>query len=84
MRVVLRITVRHARNWRLYNASLLSDGLCIANDKDNKRCYMLVHQINRLSSPSTLIVNHDAATFPEVHVKDVSELTDCESNLDEN
>jgi len=46
-------------------------GICIANDKDNKRCYMLVHQIQRLNSPSSLIVNHDAAHFPEIYIKTV-------------
>nr|CAB3264454.1 tRNA (cytosine(34)-C(5))-methyltransferase [Phallusia mammillata] len=44
-------------------------GICVANDKDNKRCYMLVHQINRLNSPSSIIVNHDAATFPDIYLK---------------
>lgn len=48
----------------------IPDGICVANDKDNKRCYMLVHQIQRLNSPSTIIVNHDAAFFPEIYVKD--------------
>uniref|UniRef100_H2YC23 tRNA (cytosine(34)-C(5))-methyltransferase n=1 Tax=Ciona savignyi TaxID=51511 RepID=H2YC23_CIOSA len=52
----------------------IPDGICVANDKDNKRCYMLVHQIGRLHSPSTIIVNHDASNFPEILVKnDVGE-----------
>lgn len=51
------------------NAESLSEGLCIANDKDNKRCYMLVHQTSRLNSPVSLIVNHDGARFPELMIK---------------
>nr|XP_018673469.1 tRNA (cytosine(34)-C(5))-methyltransferase [Ciona intestinalis] len=47
----------------------IPEGICVANDKDNKRCYMLVHQIGRLHSPSTLIVNHDASNFPEIFIK---------------
>lgn len=47
-----------------------TEGLCIANDKDNKRCYMLVHQTSRLNSPISMIVNHDAARFPDLVVKD--------------
>ncbi|XP_076810972.1 RNA cytosine C(5)-methyltransferase NSUN2-like [Clavelina lepadiformis] len=47
----------------------IPDGLCIANDKDNRRCYMLVHQMNRLNSPASIVVNHDAATFPEIYLK---------------
>lgn len=37
----------------------IPDGLCIANDRDNKRCYMLVHQAKRLNSPACIITNHD-------------------------
>lgn len=47
----------------------LCQGLCIANDKDNKRCYMLVHQTNRLNSPVSLVVNHDGARFPQLMIK---------------
>jgi tRNA (cytosine34-C5)-methyltransferase len=44
----------------------IPDGLCIANDRDNKRCYMLVHQAKRLNSPACIITNHDATMFPGV------------------
>lgn len=40
------------------------DGLVVANDVDNKRCYMLVHQSNRLHSPAVVITNHDASMMP--------------------
>lgn len=36
----------------------------IANDLDNNRCYMLVHQAKRLNSPLVLITNHDASLLP--------------------
>lgn len=39
------------------------DGVVVANDVDNGRCYMLVHQSKRLNSPAFIITNHDAGTF---------------------
>ena len=33
---------------------------------------MLVHQMNRLNSPASIVANHDAATFPEIYLKNVS------------
>ena len=41
-----------------------SEGAVVANDVDNKRCYMLVHQSKRLHSPCCVITNHDAAAMP--------------------
>lgn len=43
------------------------DGIVVANDVDNKRCYMLVHQSKRLSSPAAVIINHDAAQMPNFY-----------------
>ena len=43
-------------------------GLVIANDSDNSRCYMLVHQAKRLQSPCMMITNHDASLFPNIHI----------------
>lgn len=40
------------------------EGFVIANDLDNNRCYMLVHQAKRLNSPNILITNHDASVMP--------------------
>ncbi|XP_011170203.2 tRNA (cytosine(34)-C(5))-methyltransferase [Solenopsis invicta] len=40
------------------------EGFVIANDLDNTRCYMLVHQAKRLNSPNILITNHDASVMP--------------------
>jgi multisite-specific tRNA:(cytosine-C5)-methyltransferase len=39
-------------------------GLVVANDVDEKRCYMLVHQTGRLASHKCLITNHEAQHFP--------------------
>lgn len=41
-------------------------GYVVANDVNNKRCYMLVHQAKRLNSPCIVIVNHDSAVFPNM------------------
>ncbi|KRT82829.1 hypothetical protein AMK59_3058, partial [Oryctes borbonicus] len=41
-------------------------GYVIANDVDNKRCYMLVHQAKRLNSPCVAIINHDSAVLPNL------------------
>ncbi|EZA61105.1 hypothetical protein DMN91_005024 [Ooceraea biroi] len=40
------------------------EGFVIANDLDNNRCYMLVHQAKRLNSPNILITNHDSSIMP--------------------
>ncbi|ESO90796.1 hypothetical protein LOTGIDRAFT_122705 [Lottia gigantea] len=42
------------------------DGFIIANDADNKRCYMMVHQIKRLQTPCCMIINHDASILPKL------------------
>ncbi|KAL9098186.1 MAG: hypothetical protein Q9187_009712, partial [Circinaria calcarea] len=43
-----------------------STGLLIANDVDYKRAHMLVHQMKRLSSPNTIVTNHDATIYPSI------------------
>lgn len=43
---------------------MFTEGFVIANDLDNNRCYMLVHQAKRLNSPIILITNHDASVLP--------------------
>ncbi|KAK9872525.1 hypothetical protein WA026_017990 [Henosepilachna vigintioctopunctata] len=42
-------------------------GYVIANDVDNKRCYMLVHQAKRLNSPCVAVINHDSAVLPNLY-----------------
>ncbi|XP_074843983.1 RNA cytosine C(5)-methyltransferase NSUN2 isoform X2 [Carettochelys insculpta] len=44
------------------------EGFVIANDVDNKRCYLLVHQAKRLNSPCIMVVNHDASSIPTLQV----------------
>lgn len=44
------------------------EGFVIANDIDNKRCYLLVHQAKRLNSPCIMVVNHDASCIPTLHI----------------
>uniref|UniRef100_A0A8C1YK47 tRNA (cytosine(34)-C(5))-methyltransferase n=1 Tax=Cyprinus carpio TaxID=7962 RepID=A0A8C1YK47_CYPCA len=43
------------------------EGFVIANDVDNKRCYLLVHQAKRLNSPCIMVVNHDASSIPRLY-----------------
>ncbi|XP_063975582.1 tRNA (cytosine(34)-C(5))-methyltransferase [Diachasmimorpha longicaudata] len=43
-------------------------GFVIANDVDNNRCYMLVHQAKRLNSPNILITNHDSSVMPNFRI----------------
>ncbi|XP_063041734.1 RNA cytosine C(5)-methyltransferase NSUN2 [Engraulis encrasicolus] len=45
------------------------EGFVIANDSDNKRCYLLVHQAKRLNSPCIMVVNHDASCMPRLQVE---------------
>ncbi|KAF6737121.1 tRNA (cytosine(34)-C(5))-methyltransferase [Oryzias melastigma] len=44
------------------------EGFVIANDVDNKRCYLLVHQAKRLNSPCIMVINHDASCIPALQV----------------
>ncbi|XP_060531171.1 LOW QUALITY PROTEIN: tRNA (cytosine(34)-C(5))-methyltransferase [Cylas formicarius] len=48
------------------NDDPIPPGFVIANDVDNKRCYMLVHQAKRLNSPCVAIINHDSASLPNM------------------
>ena len=48
---------------------IFSEGFVIANDVDNKRCYLLVHQAKRLNSPCIMVINHDASCIPTLHVQ---------------
>ncbi|CAH1965534.1 unnamed protein product [Acanthoscelides obtectus] len=49
------------------NDDPIPSGFVIANDVDNKRCYMLVHQAKRLNSPCIVIINHDSAVLPNLY-----------------
>ncbi|XP_064398499.1 RNA cytosine-C(5)-methyltransferase NSUN2-like isoform X2 [Halichondria panicea] len=50
--------------------STIPAGVVIANDADNKRCYMLIHQAKRLNSPCFIVTNHDASVFPMFYYHD--------------
>ncbi|XP_050356075.1 tRNA (cytosine(34)-C(5))-methyltransferase [Nymphalis io] len=45
-------------------------GFVMANDVDNSRCYMLVHQAKRLNSSCIVITNHDSAVMPSLVIAD--------------
>ncbi|XP_041040790.1 RNA cytosine C(5)-methyltransferase NSUN2 [Carcharodon carcharias] len=53
------------------------EGFVIANDVDNKRCYLLVHQSKRLHSPCIMVVNHDASNIPRLQMVE----TDGQRNI---
>lgn len=46
----------------------LPTGFVVANDVDNDRCYMLVHQAKRLNSPCFVVTNHDSSAMPNIRV----------------
>lgn len=43
-------------------------GLIVANDSDQKRAHMLVHQAARLPSPNIVVTNVDASALPKIQV----------------
>lgn len=45
-------------------------GMVLANDVEWKRAHMLAHQVQRVASPSTAVVNTDAQFFPSLRTKD--------------
>lgn len=49
------------------NSFSTGSGVVVANDVDNKRCYMLVHQAKRMHSPCAVITNHDAGNMPKFY-----------------
>lgn len=49
-------------------------GFVVANDVDNKRCYMLVHQAKRMNSPCFMVTNHDSSVMPQFFNKDNTRL----------
>lgn len=50
--------------WLYIYLYFCTDGLIVANDVNNARCYMLVHQAKRLNSANVMITNHDATVLP--------------------
>jgi multisite-specific tRNA:(cytosine-C5)-methyltransferase len=43
-------------------------GLLIANDSEQKRAQLLVHQTKRLNSANVIVTNHDASNFPSIQI----------------
>ncbi|XP_055298794.1 tRNA (cytosine(34)-C(5))-methyltransferase [Sitodiplosis mosellana] len=48
----------------LHADEAIPSGFVVANDVDNNRCYMLVHQAKRLNSPCFVVVNQDSSCMP--------------------
>eukprot|EP01089_Gocevia_fonbrunei_P012638 TRINITY_DN3042_c0_g1_i1.p1 TRINITY_DN3042_c0_g1~~TRINITY_DN3042_c0_g1_i1.p1 ORF type:complete len:751 (+),score=154.37 TRINITY_DN3042_c0_g1_i1:62-2314(+) len=61
----------HAKD---HETKQLPSGLVIANDLEEKRCYMLVHQIKRFYSPCVMITNYPAQGFPIIKIENVGHL----------
>ena len=43
-------------------------GLVLANDSDNRRTHLLIHQSARLPSPALMVTNLDASNYPAIKV----------------
>lgn len=61
----------------LYNDHIktqtLPSGGVIANDADYSRAYMLIHQIQRISTAGMMVLNHNAQNFPTLYEKSEEE-----------
>ncbi|RXW16069.1 hypothetical protein EST38_g9789 [Candolleomyces aberdarensis] len=49
-------------------SSSIPSGLLVANDSDNKRTHLLIHQSARLPSPALMVTNLDASNYPIIRV----------------
>ncbi|KAJ2926378.1 hypothetical protein H1R20_g10705, partial [Candolleomyces eurysporus] len=49
-------------------SSSIPSGLLVANDSDNKRTHLLIHQSARLPSPALMVTNLDASNYPVIRV----------------
>lgn len=49
-------------------AASIVEGFVVANDMDNKRCYLMTHQVKRIQSPNCMIINHDARILPNMRL----------------
>jgi len=54
----------------------ISEGFVVANDSDNKRCYLMVHQVRRLASSNFLVMNMDASILPAFMLPPVRNVRD--------
>lgn len=46
-------------------------GLVIANDMDYKRCYLMIHQLNRNPSPMYMATQYDGSQFPNLRISGI-------------
>ncbi|KZT34790.1 S-adenosyl-L-methionine-dependent methyltransferase, partial [Sistotremastrum suecicum HHB10207 ss-3] len=53
----------------LHISSAHPPGLLVSNDSDSKRCHLLIHQSARLPSPSLIVTNLDASSFPNIQIE---------------
>lgn len=49
-------------------ATSIPTGLLIANDSDQKRTHLLIHQSARLPSPALMVTNLDASIYPAMKI----------------
>jgi len=49
-------------------SSSIPSGLLLANDSDQKRTHLLIHQSARLPSPALMVTNLDASNYPSIRV----------------
>ncbi|KAG6876664.1 hypothetical protein C0993_001409 [Termitomyces sp. T159_Od127] len=49
-------------------ATSIPSGLLIANDSDQKRTHLLIHQSARLPSPALMVTNLDASIYPAIKI----------------
>ena len=63
----VNITRLHPLDTSVLSLPVSPAGVVVANDADNKRCYMLVHQAKRLNSPCVMVTNHDATVLPNMY-----------------
>ncbi|TDL24663.1 cytosine-5--methyltransferase [Rickenella mellea] len=50
------------------STAMAPTGLLIANDSDNRRTHLLIHQSARLPSPVLMVTNLDASSFPAIKI----------------
>jgi multisite-specific tRNA:(cytosine-C5)-methyltransferase len=65
----IEVDMTQAENEDDYQDDGRSTGLLIANDVDNRRAHMLVHQVKRLNSPNLIVTNHDATMYPSIEIE---------------
>ena len=51
--------------------SVAPKGLVVANDADHKRAYLLTHQLHRLNTANTVVINHYAQVYPNLFNKKI-------------